>query len=144
MALGASRGICVLVAILIAGCDQEVRPYPLLEGVTRIEVRVRLGSLDTTLAPITDRDSVQRIVAFVNARRDHWTTPWYGVPVPTTIADFYRGKEFLGHVGTGTNFLETQRRGEFTSRVASAEEVATFNALLGLPTKVIVVPPKEP
>lgn len=137
------RTVRVLLAVLVIGCERELPPYPVLDGVTRIDVRVRVGSRDTTLAPITDRDSVERIVAFVNARRDRWTQPWYGVPVPRTVAELYNGSAFVGHIGAGANFLETQRLGDFASRSASPEEVATFNALVGVDSKVIVVPHKQ-
>ena len=134
----------VQLALLAAACGGKMRPYPPLEGVTRVDVRVRLAGRDTTIASIVDPDSVRRIAAFVNARRDGWERPWYGVPVAVVVADFYRGKDFMGHVGSGASFLETQREGDFASRPASAEEVATFNALLGVGTKVIAVPPTSP
>jgi hypothetical protein len=132
------------VALLAAACGGKVPSYPPLDGVTRVDVRVRLNGHDTTVASIADPDSIRRIVAFVNARRDGWERPWYGIPVPIVVANFYRGSEFMGHVGSGASFLETQREGDFSSRPASTEEVAAFNSLLGVGTKVIAVPPKRP
>ena len=40
------------------------------------------------------------------------------------------------------SFLETQREDNFASRSASDDEVREFNALLGIGTKVVAVPPK--
>ena len=134
----------VSLALLVAACDEKIRPYPPLEGITRVDVRVRLAGRDTIVTSIIDPDSLGRIVAFVNVRRGGWERPWSGIPVPVVMAEFYRGKEFMGHVGSGASFLEAQREGDFASRPASAEEVAAFNALLGVGTKVIAVPPKRP
>jgi hypothetical protein len=134
--------IRVSLAALLAACG-NVPPYPPLEGITRVDVRVRLAGRDTSVASITNLDSVARLVEFVNARRSGWRRPWYGIPVPTTVAELYRGSEFMGHVGAGPSFLETQRQDDFASRPATAEELAAFDALLGIGTKIIVVPPKE-
>lgn len=138
-----SAVVCTL-ALQVAACDEKIRPYPPLEGITRVDVRVRVAGRDTIVTSIIDPDSLGRVVAFVNVRRDGWKRPWSGIPVPVVLAEFYRGKVFMGHVGSGASFLETQREDDFASRPASAEEVAAFNALLGVGTKVIAVPPKRP
>jgi hypothetical protein len=130
------------LAIWSVACNRTVAPYPRLDAITRVDVQVRIGGRDTTIASIADVDSVARTVEFVNSRRGGWEVPWYGVPVPTTTALFYRGREFQGSVGTGPNFLETQRLGDFASRAASGDEIVAFHALLGVGTKVIAVPPK--
>ena len=132
--------VTVSVTLSSTACNRTVPTYPTLDGVTRVEVHVRAAGRDSTIESIVDPDAVARITAFVNARRDGWEVPWFGVPVPTTEAYFYRGPQFLGHVGAGATFLETQRLDTFASRPASAEEVAAFNALLGIGTKVIAVP----
>jgi hypothetical protein len=138
----ATVGVCL--AGIAAGCARSVPAYPPLDGVTRVEVQVRVSGRDTVVANIVDPDSVRRITTFLNARRAGWERPWYGIPVPIVVANFYRGGEFMGHVGSGSSFLETQREDDFSSRPASAEEVAAFNALLGVGTKVITVPAKRP
>lgn len=129
---------------LLTACDGKVPPYRPLNGITRVEVRARLAGHDTAVGSIVEPNRITRIVAFVNARRAGWEQPWAGVPVPTVVAEFYRGSEFMGHVGSGASFLETQREGDFASRPASTEEVAEFNALLGIGTKVVAVPIKHP
>ncbi|HEY2377988.1 MAG TPA: hypothetical protein VGH98_18585 [Gemmatimonadaceae bacterium] len=135
--------VAIPIAVLTA-CGGKVPPYPPLEGITRVEVRGRLAQRDTTVASIADPERIGRILAFVNARCAGWERPWAGIPVPIVVADFYRGSEFMGHVGSGASFLETQREDDFASRSASPEEVAEFNALLGIGTKVVAVPPKRP
>ena len=131
-----------MLALLLA-CGVKVPPFPPLDGITRVDVRVEMDGRDTTVASIAGRDSIGRLVAFVNARRDGWERPWYGIPVPSVVANFYREGEFMGHVGSGPSFLETQREDDFASRPSSSSEVAEFNALLGIRTKVIHVPPKN-
>lgn len=127
----------------LAACDGKLPPYPRLEGITHVEVQARFAGRGTTLASIVDPDRIGRIVAFVNARRAGWEQPWAGVPVPTVVANFYRGSEFKGHVGSGASFLETQRDGDFASRDASHDEVSEFNALVGVGEKVVAVPTKS-
>ena len=79
---------------------------------------------------ITDPVRVAKVVQFVDARNSDWQTPWYGIPVPGVTAEFWRDKEFLGHLGAGPEFFETQRQGAFASRVASKGEVSAFVQLL--------------
>ena len=139
-----SIAVTLFLAVLGSACNRAVPAYPALVGITRIDVRTRLSGRDTTIESIANPDSIARVIDFVNARREGWEVPWSGVPVPVTIAEFYRGREFLGHVGAGAMFFETQRRDDFASRHATGEEVAAFNALLGIGTKVVVVPVKYP
>ena len=138
-----SLAVTVFLAVLGSACNRAVPAYSALAGITRIDVRARVSGRDTIVASIANPDSIVRVTDFVNARRDGWEVPWSGVPVPVTTAEFYRGSEFLGHVGAGATFFETQRRDDFASRPATSEEVAAFNALLGI-TKVVVVPVKHP
>jgi hypothetical protein len=127
---------------LLPACNGKMPAYPPLDRITRIDVRARLDGHDTVVASIADPERIARIVAFVNARRAGWEQPWGGIPVPSVMAEFYSGSEFEGHVGSGASFLETQREDNFASRSASDDEVREFNALLGIGTKVVAVPPK--
>lgn len=120
--------LAATVGWVVLGRQAQVT-FPELQGVTKIVVR---GPVSTdTLREITDPAAIDRVVAFVNARRDAWETPWYGVPVPAVIADFY-GSKFLGHFGAGATFFETQRLGLFVSRRASEADLVMFAALLGI------------
>jgi hypothetical protein len=127
------RPIVALTLLLVSlgGCTTEQPPYPELTGITRINVRQRASVHGSAGRSISHPDSLAAIVGFVNARRDGWAAPWYGVPVPVIIADFYRGEAFAGHVGVGSNFFEAQRSGDFASRKASPTEIMEFVKLLG-------------
>lgn len=120
--------LVVLVAVLCTACEST--SFPPFENVVRIEVRT---NLDAPIKAITDEQAVKSIVAFVNERSSGWETPWYGVLVPTVIANLYSGSTFLGHFGVGANFFETQRRGDFLSRPATDDERKKFMALLDVP-----------
>ncbi|HJP61645.1 MAG TPA: hypothetical protein VJ865_16670 [Gemmatimonadaceae bacterium] len=135
--------LAALLLTLVA-CDGKPRQYDALGPVTRIQVIARRRPSGADTFTIRDADSIARIVAFVNARRDGWETPWGGVPIPTTIAEFYDSNDFRGHFGSGSDFFETQRDGDFSSRSANADEFAAFQRLLGIRVKVIRVPPKSP
>lgn len=125
-------GICLLLAFALLSCKTD--SFPLFEHVTRIEVRTKS---DAPISTITDKSQVASILAFVNARSDQWDTPWYGVPVPTVVADLYAGTVFLGHFGVGASFFELHRDGGFFSRAASDAERREFIKLLAVPFKKI-------
>lgn len=122
------------VALACAACAPAPPPMPLLQGTERVEVKADGGG--TTLATITEPAKVDALVAFVNARREGWGTPWAGVPVPRVRADFY-GAKFQGHFGAGPGFFETQRAGGFWSRDADDDEIAVFARLAGVPVERI-------
>ena len=63
--------------------------------------------------------------------------PWYGVPVPTIVADFYDGETFKGHLGVGSSFFETQREGDFWSKSAPRSEIQQFLSLVGVSEKQV-------
>ncbi|MBX3334106.1 MAG: hypothetical protein KF876_08280 [Nitrospira sp.] len=125
-------GICLLLAFALLSCKTD--SFPPFEHVTRIEVRISTDGLAST---ITDESQVESILAFVNARSDQWDTPWYGVPVPTVVANLYAGATFLGHFGVGANFFELHRSGGFFSRSALDGERREFMKLLGVPFEKI-------
>jgi hypothetical protein len=124
--------IALLLAFALLGC--KTHSFPPFENVTRIEVRTNLNS---PISTITDKQEVASILAFVNARSEQWGAPWYGVPVPTMVANLYAGTAFLGHFGVGTNFFELQRSGGFFSRSASDAERKEFMKLLAVPFEKI-------
>lgn len=122
--------ISFLVSVALVSCGPpSVRSFPDIGRVTTIIVS---GTGASNLSKkITDSQRISRIVAFVDAHRSGWGTPWYGVPVPSVVVEFYDGTEFKGHFGVGKNFLETQRdnRGFFSQSVTS-DQVTTFLELL--------------
>lgn len=99
-----------------------------IKGVTRIEVR---DNQNRQRAVIDNAQKIVEIMQFVNARTDGWKVPWYGVPVPTLIANFYADKSLLAHFGAGANFFECQREGGFYSRGATEAELTEFERLIG-------------
>jgi hypothetical protein len=118
----------LLIVLALAAC--ETHSFPPLQHVTRIDVRT---NLDAPITTITDQSQIASVVAFVNARSDKWKAPWYGVPVPTVVANFYREETFLGHFGVGSDFFEIHRSGAFFSRSASDVERREFMKLLAVP-----------
>lgn len=99
-----------------------------IQGVTRIEVR---DNQNRQLAVIENTQQIADVMQFVNARTGGWKVPWYGVPIPTLIANFYAERTLLGHFGAGVNFFECQRDGGFFSRSADASELLQFEKLVG-------------
>jgi hypothetical protein len=135
--------VCSLLflgSLTVAGCGErkpadEVQPEPQPQtysgfgNVTRVEIKDRRDEL---IHRIEDKEQIQKIVAFVDEHRSGWGRPWYGIPVPQVMANFYDGQTFKGHFGVGRNFFETQREGEFASKDASAEQCRTFLGLIGV------------
>jgi hypothetical protein len=111
-----------LLALALTGCGDNHRNFSSLGEVSMIKIR---GS------EISDRESIRRIVAFVDANKEGWSVPWYGVPVPTTTVEFYDGKTFKGSFGIGKNFFEMQRDGGFWSKDAKSDEVGRFLDVVG-------------
>jgi hypothetical protein len=108
--------------------------YPLLDKVTRVEVRARHRSVIKTLIA---GEQLDKVVAFVNGQREGWERPWAGIPIPQVTAGFYDGETFKGHFGVGRGFFETHREGEFASKRATAAECAAFLLLIGVDKKTI-------
>ena len=118
-----------LSALVLFACGTS---FEHIRGVTRIEVR---DNQNRPLALIENSQQIAETMQFVNARSGGWKVPWYGVPVPTLIADFYADKTLLGHFGAGANFFECQRDGGFYSRAATEAELVEFERLLGAKRK---------
>lgn len=118
-----------LSALALFACGTS---FEHIRGVTRIEVR---DNHDRPLAVIENSGQIAAVMQFVNARSDGWKVPWYGVPVPTLIANFYADKTLLGHFGAGANFFECQREGGFFSLSAMEAELIEFERLVGAKRK---------
>jgi hypothetical protein len=118
-----------IALFILGGCAQKVEVQA-LDDVTKIRVAT---NHDQALKTITAPNEISEIVQFINAHRRDWETPWAGVPVPTKVANLYKGEEFAGHFGVGEGFFEAQfdSRG-FFSQPASEEERAEVLRLLDL------------
>jgi hypothetical protein len=122
--------LLAIAAILLVNHTWNRRDFSTLGPVTSVTVVGLDGSKE--LVKITDQQVVSQIVAFVDSRRTGWETPWYGIPVPTVTAEFFKGTQFKGSFGSGANFFETQREGVFCSQRASPSDVRRFLDLLGV------------
>ena len=119
----------LFILIGVAGCGgHTTHSFSALGSVTTISVKGRDPSHPST--KITDGQAITQIVAFVDAHRNGWDVPWFGVPVPMEVAEFYNGTEFKGSFGVGKDFLETQRDGRFFSQSATSGEASSFLKLL--------------
>ncbi len=119
--------VFVAFGILPAACATTYT-LPAFRKVTHCEVRTNLNELRRRI----DRpEQLAAVIAFVNARRDGWTVPWYGVPVPKRNAYCYANSKLLGHFGAGQNFFGAQQEGGFFSREATRTELDEFLRLVG-------------
>lgn len=125
----------------VAACQGAAAPPPFRSiGQTSRIVVVANHGVDT-LATITDTARIRALVAFVDARRDGWKVPWFGVPIPRVTAGFFRTADARGAVhyfGAGPGFFEASSQpGDFASRSASAPEVSEFLRLVGAPANAV-------
>jgi hypothetical protein len=126
--------VCLSALLPLMGCAEEEHAFPNLGQVTRIRV---VDNMSRELRPeITDRQKIDQIAEFVDARRSGWTKPWYGIPVPSVCAEFYDGSSLKGQFGAGINFFETNRN-NFWSRNATPSEVQQFLDMVGVPREKI-------
>jgi hypothetical protein len=125
---GIAVALAVIGAVVAFQGGGLVEPFPPLVGVTELRIRNRAGD---SISVIQDTMRIKQVVAYVNARNAGWTRPIGGIPIPRVVIEFH-GVAFMGHVGFGNGFLETQRMGTFASRRASETELATIRALLGV------------
>jgi hypothetical protein len=124
------RYVATLVCLLATACSQQNLNFGPFEHVTRIEVRHHGGGT----SPITSPAQIASVVGFANQELAGWKVPWAGVPVPDISADLYSESTFLGHLGVGPGFLETQRDGTFLAKfVSSGREHLFRNMLSGVP-----------
>ena len=126
-------GPLLIATAMAVGCcalTPGTKTYSPLGPVTRVEVHVN----GRTVQVIDDPVRVARIVEYADAHRQDWggTSDMFGVPVPRVSADFYEGDKFRGHFGVGPGYFETQREGDFASRVASKREEREFLELLDM------------
>ena len=121
----------ITIAVLFAqltSCvtDVEIPTLPAFRDVDG--AKISCHSQD--VASVTQSIHVSAIVDFINQHQDNWSVPWAGVPVPTASVELYRGGQLLGSFGAGVNFFERYQQGVFSSRDASATDLATFKRLL--------------
>ncbi|MDQ0464763.1 hypothetical protein QO010_002547 [Caulobacter ginsengisoli] len=122
------RALLALPAILTASCA-SVGGKTLPEVPTPDWIGVRYtGDPNAAYAPpfdranrIDDLATRQALADFVNARRDRFSVPWAGAPIPEVTLYFYRGdKDLMIGFGIGASFFQ---RAIFETRQASRAEV---------------------
>jgi hypothetical protein len=118
----------LFISAALVSCGRPVRDFSAIGPVTTITVS-GMGASNLS-KKITDTQTISQIVAFTDAHRSGWSVPWYGIPVPSVVVEFYNGTEFKGSFGVGKNFLETQRDGGFFSQSAAPDVIDSFLAML--------------
>jgi hypothetical protein len=108
-------------------CDMR---FDRLRAADRVVIS---SNLNKPLRTIADTQLIAQLVGFALDHQADWRAPWYGTPVPSFRAQFYRGSTFLGDLGIGGDFLEAQGCDGFQSRSVSAPDRARIVALFGVP-----------
>jgi hypothetical protein len=120
----------LLVIVLFASCkeNRKLRSLPPLGNATFVEVR----KSNSSIATITDPVRIKNLVSFVDARRNPWQNPWYGVPGARVDAMIYDGDQIRGTLGIGDRFLVCQCAGAFAYESLSPESVKAYLDMLGM------------
>jgi hypothetical protein len=105
--------------------ERELSP---IEPITSAELWISASNGSKYIWKISDPKELSRIAAFVDSRRTGWSTPWYGVPVPTVEVRFFNAQQTRGSFGVGKDFFETQRDDAFFSKKATPGEISSFYA----------------
>jgi hypothetical protein len=82
---------------------------------------------------ISDPQTIQRIVEFVDAHNHGWEEESMFGPSPPVNIDLYDGADLKASFGCGGNFFKAQRRDEFWSKAATSDQVGQFLDLFGIP-----------
>lgn len=123
----------LIAASIVVSCGgRREFSFSPLGSVTSITLSISARDGSKYLFKISDPKEISSIIAFVDARRANWGTPWYGIPVPKVEVQFFDGQRLKGSFGVGENFFETQRDGGFFSKTASSNEVRGFLTLLNV------------
>lgn len=89
-------------------------------------------SSKTVLRTITDRTVILGLAKFAEAHQTGWSTLAAGTPVAPLTLEFFSGAKFLGHLGIGENFLETQGCDDFVSRSISRADRSALVGSIGV------------
>ena len=76
---------------------------------------------------IRRQEDIDALRAFVNDRLSGWYDPWYGTPIATVRAYFWKEKSLVGMFGAGGNFFS---RGQFPAeRIIRASAAPTRSVI---------------
>lgn len=120
--------------------------FPSIERAKLVRVRIEgqgeyddVGGSAGVVAEISEPKKIERLLAFVNARRGGYRVPVTGAPIPEVKAEIRDGEELLSVFSSGPNFFE---RVMFWSVRATPAEVREFLELIGVdPTRLRRPPP---
>ncbi len=133
-------------SVVAAGCVGQGRriSFPAIEEATLVRVRIadqgepELGSSAGVVAEIAEPAQIQRLLAFVNARRDGYYVPIAGAPIPEVRVEIRNGDELQSVFSSGSNFFQ---RAEFWSVRATPSELREFLSLIGVDPARLRFPP---
>jgi hypothetical protein len=119
----------VTLAAALVGChsvhsSDSCKP---IHSATRVEVH---GNGQQAVSVITDKDQIQPLVAFADARRQCSTPTTYTIPAPQENAIFYDHSDFVGSIGAGSNFFSVSCPHNRGIRDATPTELDEFKRLI--------------
>jgi hypothetical protein len=123
--------LVAIVFLLVAGCSEKCASVN-FKGWENADRVVVTKASKTTLKALSDRSTISRIAAFAQSRSSEWATPLAGTPVAPITVEFYSGGQFLGHLGVGESFIESQGCGAFVSRKLGSADRSEIVGLLGI------------
>lgn len=126
------RKMCVFAltctAVLVS-CHPQDRysTCGLVGSATRVVVH---GALQESDAPvnyvITDKQQIDQLIAFADARREVSQPAAYTMPAPQVSATFYRDADYVGSIGSGKNFFFISCASWKGIRSAAPDELQDF------------------
>jgi len=82
---------------------------------------------------ISNPERIKRLVNSANARREVSRSTLATMPAPTMNTALYEGNNFVGSIGTGSNFVFVSCLNWKGTRDASSAELAEFQDLINAP-----------
>lgn len=103
------RLVAIIVSLMATtGCimtDPPTALRPIAPDVNEVRVIARVGCDQPNLGTgdlcsvIADPARIERIITFVDARPNKWSTPWAGAPIHPVHIQFYRDVTSLNPLG---------------------------------------------
>jgi hypothetical protein len=121
----------ILVLLSIQGCGTPCNRMDFDPWKQADHIVVRRTS-NIFVKNITDTAVIKQTAEFAQARRDGWSVGVGGTRIPEYNLDFYSGEHFLGHLGVGKTFIESQGCDDFVERKLSSSDQRLIFGLLDL------------
>ena len=126
--------LAIIVFSLMTGCA-SIQTLP--EQGHADEIRVVDRHMKEVLGAIHDQAKIDKVIAFINSKRDGWDVPLSGPPVGQVYINFYKTQKYIGNFYIGPYFFGRDH-GNFWSKPASKEEIKQFGDLLGIELSSII------